>query len=431
MTMEEKRKAKMRKGNMKLYPIYKMISLDWLFFYGIEVLFLMQIKHFTASKIVLASSFYAFFSIIVQVPATMLIEQIGKRRGMIIGNLFTFLAMLCILICNQYYLYIVAKLLSAIGYGIKGISESNFLTETLPQTERKSEIFSKIDGGGYSKFCYMGALSVFISGFLYDRNPYIPIIICLLFNAFSIIISMNFIEIGEQEVKKYDQKSLKRNIQDLKMGFGFIFQSSRLKALLLMLGFIWGMIILISSYQETQLKEMNIPSYYIGVILAATQLLVGIFATKANDFHRQHRNKTLTWISLGLAISAVILGGCMLLPISFSLQLGIVLITFIVRSYGKGIYQVIKKRYLGNFTNAQILPKIYAANSIISNMGRMLISFIGSILLRYMSLAQATLCSGIGFMMITLLLAKYMKTKLGLPPDTYLKKDIEYHCERM
>lgn len=103
---------------------------------------------------------------------------------------------------------------------------------------------------------------------------------------------------------------------------------------------------------------MNIPSYYIGIILAITQLLVGIFATKATAFHKQHRNKTLTWISLGLSISVVILGGCILLPIPFSLQLGMVLITFIIRSYAKGIYQVIKKRYLGNFANAQILPKI-------------------------------------------------------------------------
>lgn len=61
----------------------------------------------------------------------------------------------------------------------------------------------------------------------------------------------------------------------------------------------------------------------------------------------------------------------------------------------------------------------------------MLISLIGSILLKYMSLAQAALCSGIGFMMITLLLAKYMKTKLGLPPDAYLKKDIKYPCEKI
>ncbi|MFR0822315.1 MAG: MFS transporter [Clostridia bacterium] len=424
--MEEKKKAQIRKSNMKLYPIYKMVSLDWLFFYGIEVLFLMQVKHFTASDIVLASSIYAFFCIIVQIPVTVIIGRIGKRRGMILGNLFTFLAMVCILLCKPYSMYILARLLSAIGFGMKGIAESNFLTESLPETKRKSEIFSKIDGGGYSKFCYVGAISVFISGFLYDINPYIPIVICLMFNAFSIIASINFIEITEPSKISCKENSFKNTVYDLKNGFHFIFQSARLKALLCMLGFIWGIIILVSSYQETQLKEMQIPSYYIGIILATTQLLTGIFATKAISFHKQHRNKTLTLISLTLTISAIILGTSMLLPIPFSMQLGIVLFTFIVRSYSKGIYQVVKKRYLGNFTNAQILPKIYAANSIISNMGRMVISLIGSMLLRCMSLPQAALCSGIGFTMVGLLLIRYMKNKVGLKPEAYPKKDIEY-----
>ena len=41
--MEEKKLAQMRKNNMKLYPIYKMIGLDWIFYYGVEILFLTQI----------------------------------------------------------------------------------------------------------------------------------------------------------------------------------------------------------------------------------------------------------------------------------------------------------------------------------------------------------------------------------------------------
>ena len=41
--MEEKILANIRKHNMKLYPIYKMIGLDWIFYYGVEILFLTQI----------------------------------------------------------------------------------------------------------------------------------------------------------------------------------------------------------------------------------------------------------------------------------------------------------------------------------------------------------------------------------------------------
>lgn len=42
--MEEKKLAKIRKSNMKLYPIYKMVGLDWIFYYGVKVLFLTRSK---------------------------------------------------------------------------------------------------------------------------------------------------------------------------------------------------------------------------------------------------------------------------------------------------------------------------------------------------------------------------------------------------
>lgn len=48
--MEEKKIARIRKSNMKLYPIYKMIGLDWIFYYGIQILFLTRSKGNRASK---------------------------------------------------------------------------------------------------------------------------------------------------------------------------------------------------------------------------------------------------------------------------------------------------------------------------------------------------------------------------------------------
>lgn len=48
--MEEKKLAKIRKSNMKLYPIYKMVGLDWIFYYGIKVLFLTRSKKYISCR---------------------------------------------------------------------------------------------------------------------------------------------------------------------------------------------------------------------------------------------------------------------------------------------------------------------------------------------------------------------------------------------
>ena len=58
-TKEEKQR--MRKINMRLFPIYKALSWDFLFYYTINFLFLTQIKNISASEVVLTSLKFCIF----------------------------------------------------------------------------------------------------------------------------------------------------------------------------------------------------------------------------------------------------------------------------------------------------------------------------------------------------------------------------------
>lgn len=82
--MKEKQIAKIRKSNMKLYTIYQMIGLDFIFYYGIEVLFLSQAKGISDANIVLSSSIYAMFHILLQMPMMVIVNKIGKRKSILL-----------------------------------------------------------------------------------------------------------------------------------------------------------------------------------------------------------------------------------------------------------------------------------------------------------------------------------------------------------
>lgn len=427
--MEEKKLAKIRKGNMKLYPIYKMIGLDWIFYYGVRVLFLTQVKNISPADIVLSGTFYAFCYILFQIPNTIILEKIGKKNSIVLGQFLNLISMTIILLCPNFIWLLVAQGISAIGFGIKGIAESNFLNVSLPRVKRKGEIFSKIDSRGYSKFCFIGATSVLISGFLYATNPYIPICLCMASNLLALITAMNFVDI-EKATKQEEKKELKEEakilISDLKSGFKFIFQSKRLRTLLLMLGIWWGIIDTFATYQETLLKELQIPSYYIGFMLAGFQMLVGIFSTKSIKFNKKYKNHSLTYIGLLLTLGSVILGVATILKIPFEIQLMVITVIFIVRAYAKGLYQVLKKRYMNNFADSKILPKIYSVNGIMTNIGEMIIGIIASSILKTTNISNALLILGIICTFIVIVLAIYSKSRLGLKPEEYNKKDIEY-----
>lgn len=336
--------------------------------------------------------------------------------------------MTIILFCPNFIWLLVSQVICAMGFGLKGIAESNLLNASLPKTNRKGEIFSKIDGGGYSKFCFIGATSVLVSGFLYATNPYIPIFLCLGANLLALIIAMNFIDI-EKENETKEKKEIKEEVKtilcDLKDGFKFIFKSKRVRTLLLFLGVLWGIIDTFATYQETLLKELQIPSYYIGFILAGFQMLVGIFATKSIEFNKKYKNHSLTYIGLILTLGSVILG-VTILNIPFEIKLMIVTIVFIARAYAKGLYQVLKKRYMNNFADNKILPKIYSVNGIMANMSRMIIGVIASSILNRTSIFNAVLILGGICTVFVIVMAIYSKSRLGLKPEEYEAKDIDY-----
>lgn len=412
--MKEKEIAKIRKNNMKLHPIYQMLGLDYIFYYGISVLFLSQVKGISDSNIVLANSIYAIFSIIMQIPMVVVVNKLGKRKSIILANILRATAIVLVMLCMNFAWLIFAYFVMATAFAITGISSSPILNDSLPETESKGKIFSHIDSKGYSRYCYIAAASTIIAGYLYQFNPYIPLFLCIGVTIFVIIIAWNFIETNELEGKEKKEITLKENLQDVKEGFDYIFHSGRLRALILMLGLIWGLLCLLSTYQTTLLKNCNVSAFSIGIIAAVVQILTGASSKKADEVNRKLKNKTLTTLALSMTIGAIIIGITMLLKIPFYVQFMIIVTIFCLRHLAKGIYQILKKRYMGNFASADKLTKIYATNGIVSNIIRAIVEYIGSFILLWMPIQQATLVVGILFTIITIIIAIYMKPRIGI-----------------
>lgn len=237
---EEKKLAKRRKLNMRLYPIYKMIGTDVLFFNAIKVLFLTQIKLISNANVVFLESLYAFFKMIFTIPMTTIVAKLGKRKSIVLGNILVTLEFVIILFSRNYIHLILSQIVSAIGWSLRSTTESPFLDSSIPDTKNKGKIFTKIDSKGYSKYCYISAIATILAGFLYEINPYIPLILAISFDVLCLMISLNFVEVNENEEIQTQTKTIKESIVEVKEDFKFIFKSPRLRSLLLMLRFYMG-----------------------------------------------------------------------------------------------------------------------------------------------------------------------------------------------
>ena len=414
--------VKVRKHNLRLYPKYLMLGYDLLFFYGIRVMFLLDVKGITESQILLAATAYALSMIVMQVPATLLASKIGYKNTAIAGNIFNIIWAILIITFDGFAGLALSQFISGVAFALKFVSEPNLLSTSIPQapTYQRNEIFSRLDKKGFSRYCIFSAISTIISGFLYDINPYIPIFLCLICVIAATAISFNFYDIQEEESKE----SFKDYIKDLKKGYKFITKSKRLRALLIMTGAVWGIIVLLDSYQLTLLQDIGATSVQVGFIFAMFELTRGLFSNTALDFNKKFKNRSLTNILLAFAIGFILAGIIAMSQLPFYTKLVIIVVILLIMGAANAIDQILAKKYVNNFASTKILPAIYSSKSICDNIFRTIITLLGSAIVGIYNIDIAMIVMGIFILILTLVLTVYSKDKLGLKPEEYTQKDI-------
>ena len=421
VTKEEKQK--MRKRNMKLFPTYKMLSWDFLFFYAIDFLFLTQIKNIDASDVVLKSTFNAFFGIILQIPANIIVEILGRKNSLILGNVLNSIYIFILILSRNLYDLIIAEFFCALAFALKNIVETSILSESIPPSKYKSKIFSNINSKGASRYYVLSTISKVIAGGLFEINGYLPIIFSFITVAISVIMSLFFIE----PIKKKQKKDITSNeFKEIKQGISFVLKSERLKALIVAYALISAFLSILSNYNVSLLEEIGISSVTIGVISAMMSFIRALASKRERKFHDKFKNKSIITISLILSISCIICGICGIEARTNYLLLGIIIVALLGCGFSEGMYYTIRDKYLGNFSNKKIDTKIYTVNQLFGNISKVIAGIIASFLLDKMNTAYCMITIGIMFTIIYLLTEKYMKTRVGLKPEEYTKEERKY-----
>ena len=422
--MVEKEKVQMRKRNMKLFPIYKTLSWDYIFFYTTNFLFLTQCKHIHPADVVLIDSFYALFGIIMQVPATFVIEYLGRKRSMILANFLNCIYMLVVMFSTNLFNLITAEILSSLAFGIKETVDPALLNESIPPSRYKSKIFAKISQKGMANYYIINAIATILAGFFYDINPYIPITLSFLITILVTIMATRFIEpqTGNKKHKVPEFNQLK----EIRDSFKFILKSERLKALILFSAMSGGVISLMTIYEVSLLEDFDMPAKYLCIIFAILGMISGILAKKQEAFHEKYRNKSLCTL-LGIIGGTILIAGiCGLIAKQYSIFIVLIVITYMIRYSCQGIYYPLTERYLRNFSNEKIDTKIFTAKNFLKSILGAIIGIMASFLLDRMNISYCMLIIGILTILFTILMSQYMKTRVGLKPEEYAKEELQF-----
>ena len=408
------------KYNRRIFPLYKGFGWDPLFYGAIIFLFLTEVKGIAPAKVMYAESIYSFFLLLLQIPATILIEKIGNKKALILGTAFATIQITMMIFINDFIYLIIAYFMSAFGNAIKNIARNTLLYESTKKCKGKNS-YGNINARGSALSYILSATSSITTGYLYVINPYIPLILSSFISLLATIIACRFEEV---ESDKKENANISKSMKDIKQGFKFIFKSKRLKALFLFTSIFVGVLMMISTYEKSLLAELQLKPQYIGIIFAMLTL-VQCFSVRYQDkIHNTFKNKTLTIISVPIFLSFILIGIVTNLNIEFSFTIVIVMFAFFIHHFFRGPYWVLEDRYVTNFTDSNIRAKILATNNLIKNIGEIVISFLGGLLLEFYNTSISYLIVGIVGLITILFVLIYMKKRIGLSPEEYNNEDI-------
>jgi len=425
---DRKERNKIRRKNAKLYPIYKMVSWDLLFFYSIEFLFYTITKKVTASEVLMINGLYLLFRILGQIFAVAITDFIGKRNSIILGNILLLCYMLILLLLPGAISIILANLIFAIGYDIKTIAESNLLYDSV-STRGGDGLYSKLEAKGGSWYYILDGIASLIAGYLFVINNYLPMLICLGFIIISTILSFGFKDI--YEVKKEDIKkdSFKNTIKeykhDLKKSFKFILKSKRMKAYVLFQMLLYSLISIIDTYQGDLLTDIGIGEEQFSMIFAILTLIGGISISLKKPIEKNFKNRTLSFISLLYIGACIIVGGISTIYTNQAI-IPIILIMYAIQKMCTSIWYILEAKYLKNFTTEEMRNKITFTYEFIGGIAASTFSILGGLLLEVINVENAFLVVGIISLVIMIIVLNYMRTRFGLKPEEYRKEDLEF-----
>lgn len=416
----------MRKRNMKIFPTYKKLAWDYLFFYTINFLFLTQVKGINPADVVLIEAFYSLFGIIMQIPAVFIVEFLGRRNSIIFGNIVNCLYMVVVMFSKNLFNLVIAEMMSSLAFAIKETAEPSLLNESIPKAKSKDKIFAKINEKGASGYYFINAVTKVLAGWLYQINAYIPMILSLATTVLVTIISVFFIEPVNKKKINYKEMSISSNIKEIESSLKFILKSERLKSLLLYCSLIAGLFCALDIYEVSLLEELNISSGIMGMTFAGLGIIASFASKKQEEFHQKYKNKSLAIIGFLITISCMLSGVIGVFSNEVRYLIIFIIIMYIVKYIMNSIYYNLTEKYLRNFANEKIDTKIYTVKNLLKSIVSALIGIFASFLLDRMNTAYCMIILGAVSTILLLLVVMYMKKRVGLKPEEYSEDERKY-----
>ncbi len=310
-------------SNISKMYIIKLLS-NMHFISAILVPFFTEWGGITFSQTLYLNSAFMFFVFMLEIPTGTVADFFGRKVSMQVSCFVTCAAVLVYISYPDFYVFLAAEFIFAIGASLMSGADSAFIYDTLKELKNSHD--SKRALGRAESFKLAGILAgAFFGSFIAKIDLRAPFLLM----AVPIFIS-GFITFTLKEPSVFSTDEKKSYIKILTEGIGYFLKKKELKILVVDMVLVGAMSWLVIFFYQLFLMRLNVDVKYFGAVHSAMALAQIVIIQNFTAIEKLFGNKK-TLISLG----AVVPGICFILM--GSIGNSIILITAIIVAAGFGL----------------------------------------------------------------------------------------------
>ena len=271
-----------------------------------------------------------------------------------------------------------------------------------------------------------GVTSCF-AGMTYVINPYLPIVISIVFLAVATILS-RFFRIPKERKHKREVGVVREYVREhrkLYKNFRMILKSKRIKAILLFVIFFDGTLYTLYTLRASLLLDsIGMRTEHYTILIAVLTVIAGLSSRLQQKINDYFKNKTLSVLAFLIVLSLIVPGVVSILNINVWIIIAISSLMFATQYGVQGTYEVLMSLYIRNFTSDDIRVDVSSVYETFHNISKFIMSIVSSILLVFYSIEYNFVILGLALGLIFFIVLNVMKKYFGLSPEEYDKKDI-------
>ncbi len=235
------------------------------FFLPVAVLFWLA-NGLNMAKVMLLQSIYSIFIVAFQFPTGYFADVYGRKMSIFLGNLLYFLGIFVYSIGHNFFQFVIAEILLAIGFSFFSGADSALVYESLMELKREKE-YKKVLGNLMFYGSTAAIIGTAIGGFIGKINLRLTLYAMLPFLFISILISLPLKEPKKKKRSKHERffHDLKNTMKNKNVLFILIYFS--LFGTLIS-GVLW--------FYQPYFKLCGIDVAYFGIIFAMFNIIQGL-----------------------------------------------------------------------------------------------------------------------------------------------------------